>query len=401
MKIVELNTYCGVGSTGRIAVEIADYAARQGAETVVGFGVGNVPPGAETYALRIGGLMERKWHGLIRKLLDAEGYGSVHATRDLIRFLKAYRPDVLHLHNVHGCYLNHRLLFRYLRKANIPVIWTLHDCWPFTGHCAYFDYVGCDRWKSRCGKCPQQRSYPACFGLDGSGCNHSRRQKLFTSVNRLTLVTPCKWLQGLLGESFLQDVPSRVVYNGVNRTVFRPVESDLRAKYGITQPYLVLAVASEWEERKGLRYLYPLAEALGEEYRLVVIGLTQEQITALPIKLLGLAKTASATELAKWYAAADCLVNPTMEDNMPLVNLEAMACGTPVAVFATGGCPEALTPQTGIVVPKGDGPALAEAVRLLCARKVEMRPDCLAQAEKFDADVTAKAYWELYREVCQ
>ena len=400
MRIIELNTYCGTGSTGRIAVEIADYAAHQGAETIIGFGTGDVPTGAATYALRVGGIWDRKWHSLIRKLFDAEGYGSVHATKKLIDFFNVYQPDVIHLHNIHGCYLNHRLLFDYLRASKIPVIWTLHDCWPFTGHCAYFDYVGCDKWKTRCGCCPQLRSYPTCIGLDGSARNFRRRENLFASLPELTLVTPCEWLQQLLGKSALKTVPSRVIYNGVNRSVFRPVASHLREKHSLTKPYLALAVASEWEERKGLRYLAPLADALGQDYHVVVLGLTEEQIAALPQNLLGIPRTPNTRELAQWYSAADCLVNPTMEDNMPLVNLEAMACGTPVAVFATGGCPEAVDAETGIVVPKGDVPALTEAVKALCCRKAECQAACLLRAEQFDSQRTAQAYWALYREVC-
>lgn len=401
MRIVELNTYCGNGSTGRIAVDIADYAAKQSAETIIGFGAGVVPPEAEVYALRMGGKIGRKWHGVIRKLLDMEGYGSLHATRRLIGFLKEYQPDVVHLHNIHGCYLNHRLLFRYLRAANVPVLWTLHDCWPFTGHCAYFDFVGCDRWKTSCHHCPQQVSYPTCVGLDGSKRNYMRRRKLFTSLPQLTLVTPCAWLKGLLEYSFLSNVPVKVIYNGVNRDLFYPRDSKLREKNGIVAPFVVLAVASEWEERKGLKYLPELAKKLGADYQLVVIGLTEAQITELPKGMLGLARTASTRELAQWYSTADCLVNPTMEDNMPLVNLEALACGTPVAVFRTGGCPECVNDACGAVVEKGDVAALAEAARQLCATKGVMQTECAAQAEHFDSQLCAKAYWDLYQEVIQ
>lgn len=399
MKIVQLNTYCGSGSTGRIAVDIARYASRQGAETVIGFGAGTVPEDAQVYALRIGGKLDRKWHGAIRKLLDMEGYGSILTTRRLIGFLKEYQPDVIHLHNLHGCYLNHRLLFRHLRAAGIPVVWTLHDCWPFTGHCAYFDYVGCERWKTECHHCPQRNTYPVCIGPDGSRRNQRRRRRLFAAVPAMALVAPCGWLRELAAQSFLRETPCRVIYNGVNRTLFQPTENKLREAHGITQPHLVLAVASEWEERKGLRYLPELAERLGPDYRLALIGLTQEQIASLPAGILGFTKTSSPTELAAWYTAADCLANPTMEDNMPLVNLEAMACGTPVVVFRTGGCPECVTDACGAVVPKGDVAAMAQAVRRVCERRGAYREACLAQAERFDGGNSAQAYWELYQEV--
>ncbi len=398
MRILELNTYAGSGSTGRIALEIAQFAASQGSETIIGFGAGTVPPEAEVYALRIGGKISRKWHGMLRKMLDAEGYGSLGATRKLIRFMAAWKPDVVHLHNIHGCYLNHRRLFAYLQKNNIPVLWTLHDCWPFTGHCAYFDYAGCDRWKTECHHCPQQRTYPVCIGLDGSRRNHRRRKKMFPSLPRLTLVTPCRWLQGLLSASCMQNVASRVVYNGVDRGMFFPRESDIRTRHHLETRYVALAVASEWEARKGVQLLPELAAQLGDEVKLVVIGLTEVQIDALPAGILGLPRTTSVRDLAKWYSTADCFVNPTLEDNMPLVNLEALACGTPVATFATGGCPECITPACGRVVPKGDVTALASAVKELCQHKAAMKSACLLQAEQFDSGTTASAYYDLYRE---
>lgn len=400
MRVLELNTFAGSGSTGRIALDIARYGSRQGTDTLIGFGTGRVPPETEVYALRIGGRMGRKWHGALRKLMDGEGYGSTIATLKLIRFMRTWRPDVVHLHNIHGCYLNHRVLFRWLQKADIPVIWTLHDCWPFTGHCAYFDYVGCERWQSGCHDCPQLRSYPECIGLDGSRRNYRRRKALFTSIPKLTLITPCAWLQTLLAKSFLRDVPSRVIYNGVDRDTFYPRASDIRARHGITEKYLALCVASEWEPRKGIACLPVLAEGLGADCKLAVIGLTDAQIATLPKSILGLTRTESSRELAKWYTAADCFVNPTLEDNMPLVNLEALACGTPIAVFATGGCPECVTEACGAVAPKGDVAALAAAAKALCAQKEAMQEACLQQAEHFDSLAAARAYDALYREVC-
>ncbi len=399
MKIVELNTFCGAGSTGRIALDIARLAASEGDECVIGFGAGDAPPEAQTFALRIGTPMERKLHGALRKLLDAEGYGSLRGTRALIRFLRAYQPDVIHLHNLHGCYLNLRALFAYLASADIPVVWTLHDCWPFTGHCAYFDYAGCERWKTQCADCPQQRTYPACIGLDGSKRNYQLKKELFTSVPRMTLAPPCRWLSDLLSHSFLARYPRRVIYNGVDTRVFRPAPSDIRARYGLEGKRLVLAVASEWVERKGLRYVSALAESLGGGYRVAVLGLTPEQIEHQPEALLALPRTGSAAELAAWYSAADCLVNPTLEDNMPMVNLEALACGTPVAVFRTGGSPECVDEACGHVVDKGDADALRKAVTDLCARKPELSAACVQRAQAFSSEACYREYLALYREV--
>jgi putative colanic acid biosynthesis glycosyltransferase len=399
MRIFELNTFCGMGSTGRIAADIADFAAQKGEQTIIGFGAGMPAQGTEMYALRIGGKTGRKWHGALRKLLDGEGYGSALATRKLIHFLKEYQPDVIHLHNLHGCFVNLRLLFRYLATAGVPVVWTLHDCWAFTGHCAYFDLVGCKRWQTVCHNCTQEAAYPTCIGIGGSKRNYRKKKKLFTSLPNLTLVTPCQWLAGLLPLSYLSRIPVRVIYNGVDRGTFAPVDSDLRKRYGLENTYVALAVASEWDERKGLKYLYALAGLLGVEYRVVVIGLSKTQLRDLPAQILGLERTADAAELARWYSAADCLVNPTMEDNMPLVNLEAMACGTPVVAFATGGCPEVVTDGCGVVVARGDGAALAAAVKRVAPNKAVCKDACLKQAERYDGVTSAENYWSLYREL--
>ena len=399
MKIYELNTFCGVKSTGRIASDIADLVTTDGGECRIGYGADEPSAASRRYAYRIGTPAERKVHGAIRKLLDGEGLGSAEGTKRLIADMRAFQPDVVHLHNIHGCYLNHELLCKYLRRSGVPVVWTLHDCWPFTGHCAYFDYCGCEKWVTGCERCPQQKSYPVCIGLDRSRSNYARKKKLFASLANLTLVTPCEWMKQPLSRSFLKDVPVRVIYNGVDSAVFHPTDSDLRTKHGLDGKKLLLSVASEWDARKGLRYLEQAMQALGDGYRAVVIGLSKQQIAALPDGFIGLEHTQSTDELAAWYTAADCFVNPTMEDNMPMVNLESLACGTPVAAFDTGGCAEAVDDSCGMIVPKGDVDGLCAAIRTLCQRKPV--DACLARARRFDGADTYREYVDLYKELCK
>lgn len=400
MRVFQLNTFCGIKSTGRITTDIALLLEKRGDACRIGYGAEQAPHEVERFAYKIGGRGERKLHGAIRKLLDGEGYGSQLGTLALIRELKRFQPDVVHLHNVHGCYLNIRLLFRYLGRSGVPLVWTFHDCWPFTGHCAYFDYAGCGKWKTRCHVCPQLRSYPACIGVDGSARNYRRKRKWFAGLRNLSIVTPCHWLKGKVEDSFLKEHPVRVITNGVNRQVFRPVDgTGLRDRHGITAKHVVLAVAAEWDERKGLRYLLETANELGEEYQVVALGLSKAQIAALPTYVLGLEATGSVEELAMWYSLADCLANPTMEDNMPMVNLEALACGTPVAVFQTGGCVEAIDDTCGITVPQGDAIALAAAIRALAPQKPAMTEACTARAALlFDSETCYQQYLTLYRE---
>lgn len=404
MRVFQLNTFCGIKSTGRITTSIAQLLERQGDACRIGFGAQDAPPEARRFAYRVGTPLERKVHGAIRKFLDMEGYGSLLGTWRLLREMDRFRPDVIHLHNLHGCYLNLRMLFRYLKKHGTPLVLTLHDCWPFTGHCAYFDFVGCQKWQTHCHACPQLRSYPTCLWWDGSRRNFRRKQRLFANLPKLVLVPPCHWLEGLLGRSMLREYPVRVIENGVDRSVFHPAPPQecqaLRQRHGLGDKQVVLAAAAEWDERKGLRYLLQAAGLLGEEFQVVVLGLGPEQIASLPKGILGLAATGSTWELAAWYTLAGCLANPTMEDNMPLVNLEALACGTPVAVFQTGGCPEAVDDTCGRVVPQGDAQALAQAIRDLASRKQAMTGACLERAARFDSEAAYQKYLALYQEVC-
>ncbi len=401
MRVFQLNTFCGVKSTGRIATDIAKLLEKEGHECRVGFGAEDAPSEYGRFAVRVGGPVERKLHGALRKLLDGEGYGSHVGTLALIRKMKRFQPDVVHLHNIHGCYLNFRLLFGYLRREGIPVVWTFHDCWPFTGHCAYFDYAQCEKWKTRCHACPQQRSYPVCIGLDGSRRNHRHKQKLFTELKSLTIVTPCHWLKGYVQCSLFEGVPVRVVYNGVDPGVFHPVDgSPLRARYGLDAPYVVLAVAAAWDERKGLTYLLEAANALGPEYQVVVLGLSPEQLRGLPSSVRGLPATGSVAELAQWYSLASCLANPTMEDNMPMVNLEALACGTPVAVFKTGGCVEAVDETCGRLVEQGSAAGLAQAILELAPQKAALEKACVERSQRFLASDCYRQYLALYKELC-
>lgn len=400
MRVFELNTFCGEKSTGRIASQIAELVEADGGQCKIGYGAGTPPPEAARFAYQVGTPLEHKLYSQLRKLFDAEGYGGGRGTKKLIAEMERFQPDLIQLHNLHGCYLNLKELFAYLKRVQKPVVWTLHDCWPFTGHCAYFDYAGCTRWMAGCRDCPQQRSYPVCYGLDGSRRNYAMKKALFTDLERLTFVTPCDWMKEPLGRSFLAAYPARTIYNGVDLNAFHPTEGGLRARYGLEGKKVVLSVASDWDERKGLRYLLEAYKTLGDEYRFVVVGLSEEQASALPAPMMGIAHTADVRELAAWYTTADCVANPTMEDNMPMVNLEALACGTPVAVFRTGGCPEAVDDTCGAVADKGDAKGLINAVTRLCDRGGGMKAACLQRAARFDSRRTFEGYLKLYKELC-
>lgn len=366
MRVLFINVVCGIRSTGRICVELAEALEAQGHEVKIAYGRESVPARYEKYALRIGSDRDVRLHGLYARLFDAQGLGSRGATKRLLAWAEEWQPELLWLHNLHGYYLNYELLFDWIRRhPEMEVRWTLHDCWAFTGHCTHFSFVGCEQWKTRCLRCPQRREYPASLLLDGCARNFARKKAAFTGLPKLKLITPSAWLAGLVRQSFLKDYPVEVCYNTIDTAVFKPTPGDFRERCGLTGKKLVLGVASVWSERKGLGDFLALAGRLGEGYTVVLVGLSEKQLRALPEGILGLPRTNSPVELAEIYTAADVFVNPTYEDTYPTTNLEAQACGTPALTYRTGGSPESVPPEN--VVPCGDLDALAERVREICS----------------------------------
>lgn len=348
MKVLQINSVCGVGSTGRIATDLYKVLEEQGHECVIAYGRGTAPEGIKT--IKIGTDFDNYMHVAKTRLFDKHGFGSTKATKEFIKKVKEYDPDVIHLHNIHGYYINIEILFDYLKKSNKKVIWTLHDCWAFTGHCAYFDYVGCEKWKNDCKNCPQKKEYPNSLVIDNSNWNFKRKKEIFTGLKDLTIVTPSKWLAGLLNESYLSEYKVKVINNGIDLDVFKPTKSDFRKRYGLEDKYIVLGVASVWDRRKGLNYLVELSEKLDNSYKIIVVGVTEKQKDKLPQNMIGITKTNNIKELVEIYSAADVFVNPTLEDNFPTTNLEALACGTPIITFDTGGSIECIDKECGKIV---------------------------------------------------
>ena len=352
MRILQINSVCGVGSTGRITTDLYKAIEEAGHDCVIAYGRGNAPEGIKT--IKIGSNFDNYMHVAKTRIFDKHGFGSTKATKDFIKKVEEYDPDIIHLHNIHGYYVNIEILFDYLKRANKKVVWTLHDCWAFTGHCAYFDYVGCVKWKNGCKKCPQKKEYPNSLLMDSSEWNFNKKKDVFTGVKDLTLVTPSKWLAGLVKESYLSDYKVEVINNGIDLEVFKPTESDFRKKYGLEDKFIVLGVASVWDRRKGLNYLVELSEKLNDSYKVIVVGITEKQKRNLPKNIIAITKTNNVKELVEIYSSSDVFVNPTLEDNFPTTNLEAIACNTPIITFNTGGSIEAVTKNCGLVVEKSN-----------------------------------------------
>lgn len=390
MKILMINVVCGIRSTGRMCTDLASVLEEQGHEVKIAYGRENVPEQFQRYAVRIGNDRDVKLHGVKARVLDEAGFGSRQVTIRFIQWVREFDPDVIHLHNLHGYYIHIGILFDYLRSCGKKIIWTLHDCWSFTGHCVYFDYAGCDKWKTGCGKCPQKKEYPSCIGMGASKRNYQRKKRLFTGIPSLTLVTPSRWLSGLVKQSFMDEYEVRVIPNGVDTNIFKPTESSLREKYKLADKKVVLGVAAVWDRRKGLEDFVNLSKRLPAKYQIVLVGVTKEQVAFLPDTMVTIEKTDNPKELAAWYTLADVFMNPTLEDNYPTTNLEAIACGTPVITYDTGGSAESAG-MFGISVLKKDIEQLAKAIR----EAGQLRPGRV----EVDSSSAVEKYLRIYREM--
>lgn len=352
MKIVEINTVCGIGSTGRICTDIAKILEENHHECKIAYGRGIVPDEYKKYAIKIGNKFDVYLHAGLSRIFDNVGFYSKHATKKFIKWLKDYDPDIIHLHNIHGYYINLKILFNYLKKCNKKIIWTLHDCWSFTGHCSHFDYIKCNKWRDCCNHCPQKNEYPKTILFDNSNKNFILKKQLFTGIKNLTIVTPSQWLANLVKQSFLKYYDVKVIYNGIDLNVFKPTPSNFRQKYNIENKFVILGVANIWTQRKGLNDFIELSKILDNKFQIVLVGLNQEQLKEIPKNIIGIEKTNSTIELAQIYSTANVFVNFTYEDNYPSVNLEAQACGTPVITYDTGGSIESVMKEN--IVKQGN-----------------------------------------------
>lgn len=365
MKVLMINSVCGIRSTGRICTDMAELLEEQGHECKIAYGRETVPQKYQKYAHRIGNGLGVRFDALMTRLFGNSGFNSKSATKQFIQWVRDYAPDVIHLHNIHGYYINVELLFDFLKEYGKPVVWTLHDCWAITGRCAYFSMAGCEKWRTGCHHCQQKNVYPENVLFDNSKRNWERKKKLFSGVKNMTLVTPSKWLAEIMGQSFMGEYPVKVIPNGIDLHVFKPHESSFRKEYGLEDKKIILGVASIWDRRKGYDDFLKLAGLLDDGHRIAMVGVSEKQKQSLPANVIGITRTNNIRELAEIYSSADVLVNPTYEDNYPTVNLEAQACGTPVITYKTGGSVESV-PQEN-VVEQGDLDGLVKKISNLAA----------------------------------
>lgn len=391
MRVIQFNTTCGVGSTGKIAVSISELLTKQGIENYIlyssstnGFSTG-ISCCSPSYT---------KIQALKSRILGNYGFNSQFETKRMIAEIERINPEVVLLHNIHGHDCNLSLLFTYLKQKHIKLFWTFHDCWAFTAYCTHFTFDKCKLWKNGCHNCPQRKQVSWFF--DRSSELYRKKKKLFSGLN-LEIVTPSQWLADLVKQSFLKDYSVKVIHNGIDLSIFKPTPSDFRKKHGISPGQkLLLGVAFGWGKRKGLDVFIELAHRLDSSYQIVLVGTDDATDRILPKNIISVHRTQNQQELAEIYTAADVFVNPTREDNFPTVNLEALACGTPVITFNTGGSPECIDDTCGCVVPVDDIDALGEEIEKITKSPHESyRMNCMKKAMQFDKDSKFKEYIQL------
>ncbi len=361
-NLLQINSVINVGSSGRIAEEIGQVVLEKGWNSNIAYGRNERP--SKSVLIKIGTDWDVKIHGLQTRLFDRHGLSSKNATVKFIRQIEKIEPDIIHLHNLHGYYLNIEVLFNFLSIVNIPVIWTLHDCWAMTGHCAHFTLIGCEKWKTRCYNCPQTKAYPTSILIDRSLQNYNLKKELFTSVKNMTIVPVSHWLGGIVEQSYLAGLPIQVINNGIDLDTFSPQNNteEVREKYGIGKRFMLMAAATAWSDRKGLKDYVKLSKSLGNDCVIVLVGLSKAQIKFLPNTIIGIPRTENVLELAKFYSAANIVLNLSAEETFGLTTVEGFACGTPGIVYNCTASPELITPDTGFVVEKGDIQGLLNAI---------------------------------------
>ena len=393
MKVVQINATCGVGSTGKICVGISELLTDNHVENYILYS-----SKSNGYPLGIQCSNDRyiKLQALKSRICGNYGFNSKKSTRKMISELERIKPDIVHLHNIHGHDCDLEMLFTYFKKKNTKLIWTFHDCWAFTGYCTYFDMVKCNKWQTECSQCAKMHEYSWCF--DKSSKLFEKKRKLFEGLD-LTIVSPSQWLADLVKQSFLKEYSVEVINNGIELSSFNPIESDFRQRFELENKKIVLGVSFGWDKRKGLDIFVELSHRLSDGYKIVLVGTDDNTDKELPDNIISIHRTQNQQELAEIYSAADIFVIPTREENFPTVNMEALACGTPVVTFRTGGSPEMLDETCGSVVDCDDINALEKEIIRICVEQPYTKYVCTNKAKEFDKNERFKEYVELYERV--
>lgn len=401
MKVLEINTVYGIGSTGKIVSDLYEMLLAHGDDCRIAYARGQAPDEVKT--IKIGNKADVYYHGVMTRITDKHAMYSVHATRELIQRIRDYGPDLIHLHNLHGYYLDIRTLFSFLQEYSRPVVWTLHDCWSYTGHCSHYMNAGCMKWRTQCGHCPQKGEYPASRLRDNSSENYRIKKELFTSLKQLHLVTPSRWLKGEVEQSFFKGIPCTAVPNGIELETFylkkEGQQDALKKKYGFAGKKVILGAANVWTKQKGWDDFMLLPGLLPPDYQVVMVGLDGKQQKGLPSSIAGYPRTAGLEELADFYRMADVYFNASCQETMGMTTGEAICCGTPVVAYRATAVPESVGEGCGVVLNPHDVEGAAEAAVSLCENAKRHFAACAVYRNRFEKKAFCEAYYAIYREM--
>jgi putative colanic acid biosynthesis glycosyltransferase len=386
------------GSTGKIALSIHSYLLSKGFNSYFAYGYGKCEV---VNTFQISNWLDIRLHDKLSQLIGLQGYFSILATFRLLSKISDIKPDIIHLHNIHGNYINISMLLLYIKKHNIRVIYTLHDCWAFTGKCPHFVSVKCEKWKNECNNCPQLNTYPRSLFFDNSKKCFNSKKKMITNLNDIMIVTVSEWLESVTKKSFLSPLPIKTIYNGIDTSIFKHTKKNIKEYYNISDKFLILGVASTWEERKGLKDFRELASRLDKDTAIILVGLNKEQLNDLPKNIIGISRTENVNELVELYSAADVFINFSIEETFGLVVAEAMACGTPAIVYNSTASPELVNEGTGFIIEPLDINEVTIAISEIKKNgKVNYSNKCVNRVtNNFDIKLMLKNYLDTYTNI--
>jgi len=395
MKILQINVTSNWGSTGHIVEDIGELIRANNGKNYVAYGRNATQSFSET--IKISNKYDLFIHLLQTRIFDRHGLASSYTTKKLIKQIKLLKPDIIHLHNIHGYYVNYKILFNYLSQIEIPIVWTIHDCWPYTGHCAYYSYINCHKWKAGCHHCPQINKYPTSWLYDRSMKNYLDKKDTFTKVKNMILVPVSNWLANEIKHSFLKEYPIKVIHNGIDLRTFYPSHIS-KEEFNLENKFVILGVASIWDKRKGLDDFIFLRKLLPDKYEIILVGLTQKQIKKLPKGIVGITRTNNIKELVNYYSLADVYVNFSVEETFGLTTCESLACGTPVIVYNSTACPEIVSKDTGYVVALHDFDNIIQCIKSIEIKgKTTFKNACIQRVKQlYDKKICYSQYLELY-----
>lgn len=367
MKILFINQSIGIGSTGKIITDIANNLEGDNEFKALHGYFANSEKGLPLFpgeCIQTVSKNQYYRYNATAKLFGNTGFHGKRETKKALAKLGDWIPDVVHIHNLHGYFMHIPTLYEYLAKINKPIVYTLHDTWPLTGHCVYFNQSGCEKWKTHCDSpCPERKGYPYAYLSCPVKKNFDRKKALYAKVkDNLMFVTPSEWLANIVKEASITDSPVSIIHNGIKLDTFHETNRNFRHDNNLDDKIIILGVAMPWSPRKGFNEFVKLANDLPDNYHIVMVGVEGEIVDKLPSKITCVSHTDSPKTLADIYSSADLFLLPTYADNYPTVSLEAQACGTPVLAYDAGGTKETLLPKYSSYVAKGDYDSLLKAV---------------------------------------